>query len=86
MVYSKTFARADDMSLPKHILVAVLSLNECVPESHGEIWVTKKEIAQRLIHCGVHNSLEAIVVADAIQHHNQGGRINKNRWKDHDTA
>ena len=73
------------MSLPKHTLVAILSLNECVPESHGVIWTTKKEMTQRLIHCGVHNSLETIDVADAIQKHNQGGRINKNRWKDYDT-
>ena len=73
------------MSLTKHILVAVFSLNKCVPEIHGVTWTMKKEITQHIINCGVHNSLEAIDVADAIQKYNQGGRINKNQWKDHDT-
>ena len=85
MLYSKSYARVEDMSLPKHTLVAILSLNECVPESHGVIWTTKKEMTRRLIHCGVHNSLETIDVADTIQKHNQRCRINKNWWKDHDT-
>ena len=80
MVYCITYARANDLSLQKNTLVAILSLNECLPDSHGKIWVTTKEMTERLIHCGVDPSLETMDVANAIKKHNRGGRMNRNRY------
>mmetsp|Transcript_12688 Transcript_12688/g.27557 ORF Transcript_12688/g.27557 Transcript_12688/m.27557 type:complete len:533 (-) Transcript_12688:47-1645(-) len=54
-------------------------MNACLIVTE-KIWVTTKEMTERLIHCGVDPSLETMDVANAIKKHNRGGRMNRNRY------
>lgn len=81
MVCTKRYAVADDLHLQKDALIAILSLNECLPPRNGEVWVTTREMTQRLIHCGVDPSLEQIFVNEAIAKYNRGGRLEKRGYK-----
>lgn len=71
MVLTMKSARAEDVHLTKRALVAILALNQDVPETNGEVWLLTTEITERLVHCGVDSSLELIFVAEAIEKYNQ---------------
>jgi len=47
-------------------LKAIIALNELMPPKNGNVWVTRKEITSRLVHCGVNPSLEPIEISHAI--------------------
>ena len=68
------------MTMPAH----TLSLNDCLPQLIGKIWVTKKEIAERLIYCGVDSSLDMMQLDTVVANYNYGGRLDKHKFN-HDT-
>jgi hypothetical protein len=81
MVWRVTYATVDDLHLEGRSYMAALSLNECLPEKNGEIWVTPKEMADRLVHGGVDPALEPIDITEALKQFNKGGRLSKRSWK-----
>ena len=82
MLITKQYASADDLHLRKSALLAILSLNESLPDRNGEVWVTLGEFTDRLVHCGVHVSLDSLAVREAAQKHNRNRRLDRRTWKD----
>jgi len=80
MLTIKNYATDDDLKLLKCGLVSILSLNDCLPQLIGKIWVTKKEIAERLIHCGVDSSLDMMQLDTLVANYNNGGHLDKRKF------
>ena len=58
---------------------SLILLNNYLPEDYGSIWVTDEEIRDRLLHCGVHNSLTVDMVQSALRSSNRGNVFLKKR-------
>ena len=61
------------------LLKKLLKLNQHFPPGHRELWVTKTEMRERFIHCGVHQSLSVDIVEAAITRANKGSCLLKRR-------
>jgi hypothetical protein len=67
MLFTRKYATSDDMHLSDDALGAITHLLCCIPARNQEVWITKKEMKDRLIHCGVANSLEQMDVDEAMR-------------------
>ena len=81
MTIVKTYATEDDLRLQKDALLAIISLNEILPRVNKNVWVTRNEMTNRLIYCGVSLYLQDMDVADAISKCNRDGRLERRRYK-----
>ena len=67
MVYTKVYATVEDVHLSKDALKAILLLSDTLPDKNAEVWITKTEMVERLVHCGADSFLEPTDVADAME-------------------
>lgn len=81
MIRSKHYVSGNDLHLSEGAMQAILTLNECIPESCGMIWVTVQEMRERLVRCGVHHTLKTQQIDLAIQKLNRSGRLDKDCYR-----
>ena len=74
------------MKLPKlkaSIYKQILSLESHYPDVNRDIWVTINEMRDRLVHCGVHNSLSPELLEYAVTRCNSGSMFVTKRTDGH---
>jgi hypothetical protein len=54
---------------------SLILLNLFLPEDNKLVWVTKEEMRNQLVHCGVDKSLSVDILAKAINNANRGSKI-----------
>ena len=54
---------------------SILFLNHHLPDEKGALWVTAKEMRDRLVHSGVHHALTLEMVESALKSANRGQKI-----------
>ena len=72
------------MSVPqmeRGLLKALLSLNGNLPPENVKIWITVKEMRDRLVHCGVHQSVSTDHLVQALTRVNKGEGLLARRRK-----
>jgi len=75
MLTRKKYTTDDDLKLSNCGLVSILSFNDCLPQLIGKIWVTKKEIAERLIHCSVDRLFDMMQLDTAVANYTMEGGL-----------
>jgi len=81
MVYSKTFAKNDDLKLSSTAMNAIILLYHTFPDKFGKYWVTASEMRERLVRCGVDSSLQMDDVNNATRSHNKHGLLEKRNYQ-----
>jgi hypothetical protein len=58
---------------------SIVLLNHHIPADKAKLWVTATEMRDRLVHCGVHQTLTVDMVVDALRRANKDETLIRKR-------